>query len=94
MKIYFSVEKLRPDQRQYRQTELELVPFLPLTVGVEVSDDLVEATVKTDFGELTMLTLEGLREIVSQCDLVFMGTSRSNKQQYDEDEPSDEEFGK
>lgn len=85
MKLYFRVEELRPDQRQYRQTEVVLVPFNPLTVVVEIDGDYLD-DVADD-----VITLEGLKAIVQQCDLVFMGTKLPNKQSND-DEPNDEEF--
>lgn len=84
MKVYFSVDRIRPDQRQYRQTEIELVPFAPLTVGIEIPDDLVDFEVETTGGKLVALTLAGLKEIVQQCDLVFMGTARSSQSDNDE----------
>lgn len=90
MKIYFDIEKLRPDQRQYRQTELELVPHNLLAVGVEIPDGLVESEILTTEGKMITLTLAGLREIVSQCDLVFMGNPRS-KQGGNDDIDFDEE---
>lgn len=85
MKVYFSVDRIRPDQRQYRQTEIELVPFTPLVVEIEIPDELGKKSLaKTDEGNLDLITLAGLKEIISQCDLVFMGTARSSQSDNDE----------
>ena len=74
MKINFRVMELRPDQRQYRQTELVLVPDPELYVTVEIGDKGLDELAPED-----TLTLAGLREIISQCDLVFMGNPRSQQ---------------
>lgn len=74
MKLYFRVDRLRPDQRQYRQTEIELVPSDPLLVEVDISDEYQLGLV--DDG---VITLAGLKEIISQCDLVFQGSSRTQR---------------
>ena len=85
MKINFRVMELRPDQRQYRQTELVLVPDPELYVTVEIGDKGLDELAPED-----TLTLAGLREIISQCDLVFMGNPRS-KQGGNDDIDFDEE---
>ena len=94
MKLYFRVETLHPDQRQYRQTELELkgIQGFPVLAEIEVRDENVAELPKEFVGmegvHPQVINLAGLRELADQFDLVFLSPSPSK--QYNQSEKKDE----
>ena len=97
MKVYFRVETIRPDQRQFRQTSLELNSTYDYPVYVEIKlDDAhkqeVKLIVDTNLEELnsTVINLAGLRELADKFDLVFINKDSPSGYNDEDDNDPDE----
>lgn len=82
MKVRFQVDAVRPDMRPFRQNAFEMYPTLPLQVEVEM--DVVSAPT-SDGNTLLVTSLQGLRDLADQFDLMFVGNTPSNEVESGED---------
>ena len=97
MKIYFRVETIRPDQRQFRQTSLELNSTYdyPVYVEIELDDEHkqeVELPADDYLGDAnsTVINLAGLRELADKFDLVFINKDSPSGYNDEDDNDPDE----
>ena len=98
--VKFVVTVVRPDQRQYRQQEVELVcqqeleVLVPLTNEyVANSEDVIQA--KLGSGNVAspnpILTVAGLKYVIDQFDNVFLKVEEKETAKTDDEDWGDEE---
>jgi len=98
--VKFVVTVVRPDQRQYRQQEIELVCQQELQVLVPLtnemianSEDIIQA--KLGSGNVSIpnpvLTVAGLKYIIDQFDNVFLKVEEKEAAKTDDEDWGDEE---
>lgn len=91
--VIFFWDKLRPDQREYRQQSVELTPVENVRIQVDVPADPIYVVPGNDPKQM-VLTLAGMKYVIDQFDTVFLlakkEASANPDDDWEEEEPKAE----
>lgn len=82
--VIFIWDKLRPDQREYRQQSVELEPAENVRIQVDVPADPIYV-IPGDDPKQMVLTLAGMKYVIDQFDTVFLPAKKEASVDPDED---------
>lgn len=95
--VKFTLSAVRPDQRQYRQQEIELYSdievqvLIPLTAEYIANfDPVIQAKLGSGGFENPILTVAGLKYVIDQFDAVFLKEEEKKVEKTDDDDWGDD----
>ena len=94
--VLFRWNIYRPDQREYRQQSIELLPDYDVAISVPVtneylynSEDILQALIAGDKQPSAKLTVAGLKYVVDQFDAVFLPKPATKPDEVEDDWEAD-----